>query len=236
MKNEKLKPEEKRQRGNTANSCGAETTDVPANSDGTAGIVTMTGGNGTMDTVTTTSGNGSADSPAGAGGFSMANGSGSLKDGQKRTVYPDYEDTETSQLKEPEVAYGRRKSQEEYTLDDYYALPDDIRAELIDGQLYLMSCPSLNHQRILTRLTSLLYQYVDGKNGDCEVFCAPFDVQLDCDFWTMVQPDVMIICDPDKILNNKVAEKNKKVLVIFFYLCYTAKAVAKKVGLSECCA
>ncbi|MCD8119881.1 MAG: Uma2 family endonuclease [Lachnospiraceae bacterium] len=122
----------------------------------------------------------------------------------ERRVYPDYEDIGPDRLKEAEVAYGRGKRQGEYTLEDYYALPDNIRAELIDGEMYLMSCPSWKHQRIVTRLSSLLYQYVDSKNGDCEVSSAPFDVQLDCNMWTMVQPDIMIICNPDRIMDNRI--------------------------------
>ena len=36
------------------------------------------------------------------------------------------------------------------------------------------------------------------RNGTCTVYIAPLDVQLDCDDRTMVQPDVLIVCDKEK--------------------------------------
>ena len=93
----------------------------------------------------------------------------------------------------------KKKKQGEYTLDDYYALPDDQRVELIDGFFYELSSPSTAHQRISGRLFSAFYNYIREEGGRCEVFAAPFDVQLDSDERTMVQPDLVVICDPDRI-------------------------------------
>ncbi|MCD8119418.1 MAG: Uma2 family endonuclease [Lachnospiraceae bacterium] len=121
-----------------------------------------------------------------------------------RIVYPDYADTEPCRLKEAEVAYGHGKRQGEYTIEDYYTLPDDIRAELIDGELYLMAAPSLKHQWILAQLTTILTLYVRNRKGKCMVFPAPLDIQLDRDIWTMLQPDVTILCDRDKAQEKKI--------------------------------
>ena len=63
------------------------------------------------------------------------------------------------QVSETAHAYGVKR-QGEYTLEDYYALPDDIRAELIDGVLYDMSAPQVIHQMIAGRLTLRLAQYM----------------------------------------------------------------------------
>ena len=86
-----------------------------------------------------------------------------------------------------------------YTLEDYYALPDERRVELIDGAFYDMSAPSTGHQRSLLRIVRAIDRFIEGRSGECEVFMAPVDVQLDCDDRTMVQPDILIVCDKDKI-------------------------------------
>jgi Uma2 family endonuclease len=86
-----------------------------------------------------------------------------------------------------------------YTIDDYYNLPGDIRAELIDGSFYFMEAPNANHQTLLGELYFLLKTYIKSKEGTCKVFLAPFDVKLDQDNMTMVQPDLMVICNKDKV-------------------------------------
>lgn len=81
-----------------------------------------------------------------------------------------------------------------FTLDDYYRLPDNIRAELIDGRLYCMTAPYLEHQDIQMRLAAELFNYIDNNKMNCRVWTAPVDVHLDKDDYTMVQPDILAIC------------------------------------------
>lgn len=95
---------------------------------------------------------------------------------------------------DPSYAPARR-----YTVDDYKALPDDIRVELIDGVFYLMTAPLTIHQRLLANISYQLQSFVYANDGLCEVLFAPYDVNLDQDDKTMVQPDVMVICDAEKI-------------------------------------
>ena len=52
-----------------------------------------------------------------------------------------------------------------YTIDDIYALPDGQRAELIDGQMYMMSPPNTNHQRISYSFARKVSDYIDRKKG-----------------------------------------------------------------------
>lgn len=96
------------------------------------------------------------------------------------------------------------KKQGEYTLGDYYALPDERRVELIDGVIYDMSAPTSTHQLIALELGSLFRTYIKGKKGSCLPLVSPVDVQLDCDDKTMVQPDVLIVCDRDKVIKRCV--------------------------------
>ena len=88
------------------------------------------------------------------------------------------------------------KKDGEYTLDDYYALPDERRVELIDGVFYDMSAPAVIHQKILGELHILFRECMDAHEGECEVYLSPCDVRLDCDNKTMVQPDLLVICGP----------------------------------------
>lgn len=96
------------------------------------------------------------------------------------------------------------KKQGEYTLEDYYALPDERRVELIDGVIYDMSAPTTIHQIIGLKIWHQLESYIQSKKGACIPFAAPVDVQLDCDDRTMVQPDVLVVCDRNKIIKRCV--------------------------------
>lgn len=89
-----------------------------------------------------------------------------------------------------------------YTIEDIYSLPDGERAELIDGQFYMMAPPGSSHQRISTKLLLRIGNYIEQKGGSCEVFPAPFAVFLDEDNRNYVEPDISIICDKNKIDKN----------------------------------
>jgi len=90
-----------------------------------------------------------------------------------------------------------------YTYADYAKWDDDIRCELIDGKVYMMSAPLLTHQRIIGKLFKQIDTFLDGK--PCEVLFAPLDVCLngkgDKDD-TVVQPDIIVVCD-ESILDEK---------------------------------
>lgn len=86
-----------------------------------------------------------------------------------------------------------------YTIEDIYALSDGERAELIDGKIYYMAPPNTKHQQLLRGLTTAIDNYISSNNGQCEVFPAPFAVYLEEESNTYVEPDISIICEPNKI-------------------------------------
>lgn len=94
-----------------------------------------------------------------------------------------------------------------YTEEDYYNLPEDIRAELVNGQLYYMAAPSRIHQKILNFLNTEINLYIRSKKGSCEVYPAPFAVRLFADDdKTVVEPDISVICDLDKLTDRGAPE------------------------------
>ncbi|MDR2562447.1 MAG: Uma2 family endonuclease [Prevotellaceae bacterium] len=93
-----------------------------------------------------------------------------------------------------------------YTYADYLTWLDDKRRELLDGFIRMMSAPNRRHQKISLILASKLYFLITQNKGKCEIFAAPFDVRLprngekdDKLIYTVVQPDVCIVCDLSKL-------------------------------------
>lgn len=91
-----------------------------------------------------------------------------------------------------------------YSYADYFQWGFEERVELINGKVFKMGpTPSTNHQIISGRIFNGIMNHLSG--GSCYVFSAPFDVRLaksataDADVYTVVQPDVCVVCDKSKI-------------------------------------
>jgi len=99
-----------------------------------------------------------------------------------------------------------RETAEKYSYTDYASWNDDNRYELIDGKVYLMSPgPSTGHQAISGAIFNQLYNSLRGK--PCMAFSAPFDVCLNGkgdEDNTIVQPDVLVVCDMAKLDKKRV--------------------------------
>lgn len=97
-----------------------------------------------------------------------------------------------------------REKKNEYSYGDYLLWPDNRRYEIIEGTVYDMTpAPTPEHQRLLGKLHLKIAGFLKGK--ECEVFVAPLDVLLpeadeaDEKVKTVVQPDLLVVCDPTKI-------------------------------------
>lgn len=103
-----------------------------------------------------------------------------------------------------------RKAEEHYTYGDYRRWPEDERWELIDGVAYNMcAAPTTGHQRVVVELGYQLEGFLRGK--PCRLFLAPCDVffprlreQDEDDVDTVVQPDLLVVCDPSRIRSNGI--------------------------------
>lgn len=103
------------------------------------------------------------------------------------------------------MALPKFKEDDRFTYADYLTWDDDQRWELIDGEAFCMSPgPSRLHQKWLGELHRQIANYLEER--PCEVYLAPFDVRLqdlpgasDEGTLTVVQPDIMVVCDLDKL-------------------------------------
>lgn len=97
-----------------------------------------------------------------------------------------------------------RRDNAYHTYADYLGWPEDVRCELIDGVAYLMApVPDLVHQELVGGIYRQLASTLDG--AECRALIAPLDVRLpktdeaDAQVDTVVQPDVLVVCDASKL-------------------------------------
>lgn len=109
-------------------------------------------------------------------------------------------------VKERALGYqygGKKVSYEEFV---EISEKTNLRMELINGEIHLLTSPNIWHQEILGRLYLMLNDYFNGK--ECRVFLAPFDVTLrkiEIKEPDVMQPYILVACD----LENNISEKGK---------------------------
>ncbi|MEX2592477.1 MAG: Uma2 family endonuclease [Anditalea sp.] len=103
-----------------------------------------------------------------------------------------------NRVEEPIAGYGP------YSYADYLSWQMEEMVEIIKGRLFRMTAaPKRIHQKISLHIATELYRFLKGNS--CEVYEAPFDVRLpfnskkDEEIFTVVQPDICVICDPNKL-------------------------------------
>lgn len=109
------------------------------------------------------------------------------------------EETE-NKVSEPYTEYGKS------SYADYLTWHMDEMVEIIKGKVFkpaAAAAPRRIHQKVSLKISSNLYQFLQGKT--CEVYTAPFDVRLPIkskkneDIFTVVQPDICVVCDRSKL-------------------------------------
>ncbi len=106
------------------------------------------------------------------------------------------------------MAGTARKKNVKCSYADYLTWNDDKRYEIIDGEVYDMTGPVLDHQLISMELSRQFANFLDDK--PCKVFHAPFDLMLARknkkaeEIFTVLQPDLFVVCDEKKITQQGV--------------------------------
>jgi len=121
-----------------------------------------------------------------------------------------------------------------YSYADYLSWPDDERWEIIDGVPHDMSpAPTLDHQRISRRLLNCFENYLFDKT--CEVFDAPVDVKFsegndksDKEIFNVLQPDLIVVCDKDKIKDGKCCFGPPDIIIEILSPSTASKDIIKK--------
>jgi Uma2 family endonuclease len=93
-----------------------------------------------------------------------------------------------------------------YTYADYIKWEGPERYQLINGEVYQMASPSVEHQGILGSVFNQFFNWLKGK--PCQVFFSPLDVRLfpeeDNSDDTVLQPDLLVVCDKNKLSKNSI--------------------------------
>jgi len=88
-----------------------------------------------------------------------------------------------------------------YTYADYAEWDENIRSELYDGEVVMMATPTRKHQQVSMELVFQIRNYLEGKT--CQIYAAPFSVRLfpqkDRNDTTVFEPDIVVVCDPEKL-------------------------------------
>jgi len=125
-----------------------------------------------------------------------------------------------------------------YTFADYLTWVDDKRRELIDGIIKIMTpAPSTRHQTVSVNLATEIKYFLKKKK--CKIFASPFDVRLPNDsensnnkIFTVVQPDICVICDLSK-LDEKGCLRAPDLIIEIVYPSNANHDVEKKFQLYE---
>ncbi len=156
------------------------------------------------------------------------------KNGKSVAKLVAFEDAGGDMARESALNYA---SEKRVTYEEYLALVESTeeRYELIDGEIYYMASPFYKHQAAQAEISGRFYQWFKGKN--CRPLAAPFDVKLfnqaKCfaDDPNVVQPDILVICDTDKITKEGRYEGTPTLVVEILSQSTRRKDIIKKLNL-----
>ena len=126
------------------------------------------------------------------------------------------EDFSETKVEEPESPFG-------FTYADYLTWNFKERIELIRGKIFKMSpAPTVTHQKIQANIFGALFAFL--KKKPCKVLCSPVDVRLkgkpfrkkklrDDEITTVVQPDIIVVCDEEKLKDERSVDGAPEFIV-----------------------
>lgn len=89
-----------------------------------------------------------------------------------------------------------------FTIETIYSLPEGKRAELVDGNLYMMAPLNRRHQELVGALYRVIGNHIASKGCSCIPYVAPFAVFLSKDDKNYVEPDISVVCDKSKLTDH----------------------------------
>ena len=111
----------------------------------------------------------------------------------------------TSEVREMPV-YSREaeKPVSVHSIDDFDAMPSFPRVELIDGEVFVMESPLLKHQDTVMLFAVQVSSFIKKNKGTCHPLFSPVAVQpVASDEKTILQPDFLVVCDPEKLSDGR---------------------------------
>ena len=90
------------------------------------------------------------------------------------------------------------------TVSELHKLGEGRECQLINGDLIVAEMAGVSHQRMVRKLGRLISEFIESGHGSCEVFDVGVNVYLDEDEYTLVIPDIAVVCDPDRICEKGV--------------------------------
>lgn len=115
-------------------------------------------------------------------------GGGGSGTGVVRETTPRYEDGSSA-----------RKPRGAFTIADWEALPEDVNAELMDGELHFMAEPLIVHEDIASELSFAFGNFVRSNHGKCHVYTGHAACRLFNDDYNMLVPDICVVCSQEKL-------------------------------------
>lgn len=85
-----------------------------------------------------------------------------------------------------------------------YELGEDKNMELIDGHLVIGHAPNTNHQMIVQKIGKIIDRYIDEHGGKCKLFNVGINVFIDEDDYSLLIPDIAVLCDVDKLKDDGI--------------------------------
>lgn len=120
-------------------------------------------------------------------------------------------------LDDAPIPYARSKDESKYISDSTIRknelrvdvnmlskLDEDKYIELIDGNIIISQAPSVMHQMLVQNIGKAIDQFIEKNHGNCKLFNVGINVQIDEDDYTMLIPDIVVLCQTEKLNENGI--------------------------------